>query len=92
MQRDDEQISLKNIQFETIKIKRLGQSAWNSRIISAEFCQNPSGPPSVRIRHELKKMAHPANAGPPRPQTVAKEEEIRQQVKDMLVAKIIRPS
>jgi len=37
-------------------------------------------------------MAHPAIAGPLRPQMVAKEEEIRQQVKDMLVAKIIRPS
>ena len=35
-------------------------------------------------------MAHPANAGPPRPQMVAKNEEIEQQVKDMLVAKIIR--
>jgi hypothetical protein len=35
-------------------------------------------------------MAHPAIAGPPRPQTVAKNEEIEQQVKDMLVAKIIR--
>jgi hypothetical protein len=37
-------------------------------------------------------MAHPAIAGPPRPQMVAKEEEIGQQVNDMLVAKIIHPS
>jgi len=37
-------------------------------------------------------MAHPAIAGPPRPQMMAKEEEIRQHVKDILVAKIIRPS
>jgi len=36
-------------------------------------------------------MAHPAIAGPPRPQMVAKNEEIEQQIKDMLVAKIIRP-
>ena len=35
-------------------------------------------------------MAHPANAGPPRPQMLAKNEEIEQQVKDMLVTKIIR--
>ena len=48
--------------------------------------------PPLEFDIDIEKWQQPSNSGPPRLQTVAKEEEIRQQVTDMLAAKIIRPS
>ncbi len=61
-------------------------------IFSRTLSDIPADIPPLEFDIDLKKWQIPANSGPPRLQTVAKEEEIRQQVTDMLQAKIIRPS
>ena len=63
------------------------------RYIQQNFLRDPCGyPPPLEFDVDLEKWQQPINSGPPRLQTVAMEEEIRQQVTDMLAAKIIRPS
>ena len=61
-------------------------------IFSRTLSDIPADIPPLEFDIDLEKWQQPSNSGPPRLQTVAKEEEIRQQVTDMLHAKIIRPS
>ena len=64
----------------------------NTDIFSRTLSDIPADIFPLEFDIDLDLWQQPANAGPPRLQTVAKEEEIRQQVTDMLAAKTIRLS
>jgi hypothetical protein len=62
------------------------------RVWNTQLNPMPADIPPMELHVDEDKWKVPKNRGPPRPQSTAKQEEIRKQVNSMLEAGVIRPS